>query len=76
MKNISYQELLICQKYANEVIGYCRNCNMDLSGPDDARQGILEFDRKCFGFHEWFGYDLCDYIDNIITEIGMILEQE
>ena len=76
MINTRYEELFICQKYANEVIGYCDEYNIELLTADDAKEGILEFDRKCIGFKEWFGYDLYDYLGDIIAEIGMILEHE
>ena len=46
-EDLSWEEAAICSEYAEKVINYCRENNIDLSGPSDAEFGILEFIVKC-----------------------------
>ena len=80
MKNIGHEDLswgevAICNDYAEIVIDYCRENNIDLSGPFEAECGVLECNNKVLNFNEWCAYDLDHYIDDIIITIGMLVEQ-
>lgn len=75
-EDLSWEEVAICSEYAEKVINYCRENDIDLSGPSDAEYGILEFDRNGLNFNEWCACDLDYFIGDIIIAIGMILEQE
>ena len=74
--NLSWEEISICSEYAEKVINYCRENDIDLSGPSAAEYGILEFDREVLNFNEWCACELDDYIGDIIVAIGMAVEAD
>ena len=74
-EDLSWEEEAICSEYAEKVINYCRENDIDLSGPDAAEYGILEFDRNGLNFNEWCACDLDYFIGDIIIAIGMTVEQ-
>ena len=75
-ENLSWEEVAICSEYAEKVINYCRENDIDLSSPSAAEYGILEFDREVLNFNEWCACDLDNYIGDIIVAIGMAVEAD
>ena len=75
-ENFSWEEVSICSEYAEKVINYCRENDIELSGPDIAEYAIRDFDSKVLNFNEWCACDLDYYIDDIIITIGMTVEQD
>lgn len=76
MKNIehedlSWEEVAICNDYAEVVINYCRENDIDLSGPSEAESAILECNREELDFKEWCSLDLEYFLGDIIIAIGM-----
>jgi len=73
-EDLSWEEVSICSEYAEKVISYCSENDIDLSGPSAAEYGILEFDREVLSFNEWCACDLDNYIGDIIVAVGMAVE--
>ena len=72
---MSYEEILNCQEYAEMVIKYYRSKN---NGEDpiyasDAEIAILEYDKKN-SFKSLYGDSVEVYLEEIITEIGFMVE--
>lgn len=72
--NMSYEELFICEDYANQVFEYCKKHNIDITSPMEAREATLSYNAEC-DFYNQYGCNISDYEDAIIGCIGMIVEQ-
>lgn len=76
--NISLDELINCQSYANSVVKYYKSTN-DGELPryhSDAESAIYMYNDNVRSFESKFGYPIEDYIDEIANEIGLIVESE
>ena len=76
MKNISYEELVNCQNYAERVVSFYKLCNKGKLpvGKDEAELSIREYNKEYRSFKALYGYSIRGYIDTIIDCIGMIVE--
>ena len=71
---MNYEELYICENYANQVIEYSKKHNICISGPMEAKFAISSYNAEC-DFYKQFRCNISDYEDAIINIIGMIVEQ-
>lgn len=75
-KNMSWGEVADCGDYAERVIEFHKSCYdgelpMDASAADWA---IREYNKKHESFKSLYGYSIRGYIDDIIFQIGCMVE--
>lgn len=73
-ENISLDEIIWCQEYANDVIKYCKG-KLPRSH-SDAESLAYDYNDNVRSFENEYGYPIDDYIEEIINEIGLIVESK
>ena len=77
MKNISYQELIDCQDYAEKVVDFYKDTHNDElpMTASDAEIAVREYNNELCMFKRLYGYSVKGYIQTIVDCIGAIVEQ-
>ena len=77
MKDISYEELVNCQDYAEKVISFYKLCNKGEvpMTANDAELAVREYNKEYRSFKVLYGYSIRGYIPTIVDCIGFIVEQ-
>jgi hypothetical protein len=75
-KDLSYEELLNCQNYAERVAKlYKKSNNGELpKTASDAELAIREYNKEHKSFKSMFGYSIRGYIQIIVESIGFMAE--
>ena len=78
MQDISYEEIVYCNLYAEQVIKYYQRCNNGMlpMSRNNAEQCLEEYDTSQHSFQSLYGYNIDDYIDVIIETIGYMVSIE
>ena len=74
--NISYEELINCQNYAERVLNFYKLCNkgkLPLSA-DEAEMAVREYNRERHSFKSIYGYSIRKYLETIVNCIGFYVE--
>lgn len=76
MKNISYNELVVCQDYAERVINFYKLCNNNElpTNASDAELAIREYNKEYKPFKLLYGYSIRGYINIIVNCISFTVE--
>lgn len=76
MSNISYEELVNCQDYAEHVLSFYKMCNGGESPKyaSDAELAVREYNKEHRSFKAMYGYSIRGCIDIIVDCIGMMVE--
>ena len=74
-EEMNWSETLWCNEYATQVVLYGRKNGIDISTPCGAENAIRMFEAVMRSFKEQYGYDIDEYLDVIIDDIGMIVEK-
>ena len=74
-EEMNWSEILWCNKYATQVVRYGRKNGIDISTPCGAENAIRMYEAEGRSFKEQYGYDIDEYLDAIIDDIGMIVEK-
>ena len=77
MENISYQELIDCQNYAEKVVEFYKDTHSDElpMTASDAETAVREYNRHFCGFKGMYGYSIRGYVQTIVACVGLIVEQ-
>lgn len=77
MGDISWNEIINCQNYAEKVIAFYKMCNNGElpMNANDAELAVREYNKEHRSFKALYGYSIRGYIDIIVDCIGMIVEQ-
>lgn len=77
MKNISYNELVDCQDYAQKVISYYKMWNAGAvpTNATDAENAVREYNRERRSFKALYGYSIRGYIETIVDCVSFIVEE-
>jgi hypothetical protein len=76
MKNISYQELVNCQEYAERIVSLYEKAWHE-EFPHDinfAELAVREYNKELKSFKRLYGYSIRGYIPVIVQCIGAIIE--
>lgn len=74
-EDMSYSEVNWCWEYANQVVCYCNENGIDLSNASDAERAVVRYSKEQRSFAALYGYELSDYLETVVADIGMIVEQ-
>ena len=72
--DMSCSEVNWCWEYANRVVGYCNVNGIDLSNASDAERAVVQYSKEQRSFAALYGYELSDYLETVVADIGMIVE--
>ena len=77
-KEMSYEEIVYCNLYAEQVIKQYQKCNNGMLPLDrnDAEWTLEEFNNGQHSFKSLYHLDIDDYKDVIIETIGFMVEME
>lgn len=77
-KEMSYEEIVYCNLYAEQVIDYYKKCNngeLPMSRTD-AEWTLEQYNNGQHSFKSLYGLNIDDYVDVIIETIGFMVEME
>lgn len=76
MKDISYEELVNCQSYAEKVVDYYKLWNNGKlpTNASVAELAVREYNKERRSFKAMYGYSIRGYINTIVGCIGLIVE--
>ena len=77
-KEMSYEEIVYCNLYAEQVIKQYQKCNNGMLPLDrnDAEWSLEEFNNGQHSFKSLYNLNIDDYKDVIIETIGFMVEME
>lgn len=77
-KEMSYEEIICCNLYAEQVIKHYQKYNNGLLPLDrnDAKWTLESYNNGQHSFKSLYGLDIDDYVDVIIETIGFMVEME
>ena len=78
MKDLSYQELVWCQTYAEHVLNLYKKTNNGEPprNASDAELAVREYNKEIRRFKDMFGVSIRKYIPTIVETIGFMVESE
>lgn len=76
MKNISYEELVNCQNYAEMVVSMYKLWNNGElpKNAKEAELAVREYNKEFRSFKSIYGYSIRGYISEIVNCIGWMVE--